>query len=122
MEIFVDGGLFELFIAAAFGYAINFIFLRKYLLIIYSAIAIMSPIFLYFFNNGEIHNWIAGICIINAILLVTMLWKYRFDFPGKPLVDLENIKTMLNKVRLKATWQKTAKREIGKQNKMIDAG
>ena len=105
MEIFIDGGLFEFIAAIAFGYAINFIFLRKYLLIIYSVIAITCPIILYFFNSGEIHNWILGICVINAIFLVLMLWKHRIDFPGTQLINIQKLKNKLDVARVKKNLQ-----------------
>lgn len=92
MEIFVDGGLFELIIAIAFGYAINYIFLKKYLLIIFSCIAILSPVTLIFFNSGELYYWLITICIINAILLVLLLWKERLKVPKQPLFDVGKFK------------------------------
>ena len=92
MEIFIDGGLFELLLAVAFGYAINFIFLKKYLLIIFSAISLIAPVALFFFNNGELRYWIISICIINSILLVTLLWRQRQDFPGRPPINIEKFK------------------------------
>jgi hypothetical protein len=96
MEIFIDGGLFELFIAVAFGYAVNFIFLKKYLLLIFSVLAIAAPVVLFFFNTGELHNWMAGLCFFNAIILTVLAWKHRLNFPGKPLVDTEKLKSKFN--------------------------
>ena len=113
MEIFIDGGLFELIIAIAFGYAINFIFLKKYLLFIFSAIAILAPIALFFFNTGEPRNWIIGVCIINAILLVTLLWKHRFDFPNRPLLDTEKLKSKFHTAQFRSRFVKIYHKFIG---------
>jgi hypothetical protein len=92
MEIFVDGGLFELLLAVAFGYALNFIFFRKYLLIIFSALSVLAPIALFFLPPGELRYFITGICFINSILLVVLLWKQRMYFPNEPLFDVEKWK------------------------------
>lgn len=92
MEIFVDGGLFEIIIAVAFGYAINFIFLKKYLLFIFSSITILSPVALMFFNSGEQYYWLVSICISNAVLLVILLWRERLKGNNK-LFDVEKFKS-----------------------------
>ncbi len=92
MEIFVDGGLFEVILAVAFGYAINFIFLKKYLLVIFSGIAVLSPVALLFLNESELRHWLESVCIINAILLVILLWRQRIEFPNRPLFDIEKFK------------------------------
>lgn len=92
MEVFVDGGLFELILAVAFGYAVNFIFLKKYLLIIFSAISLLAPVALFFINSGELRYWIISICLINSILLIFLLWKQRLDFPGRPVINIEKFK------------------------------
>jgi len=92
MEIFVYGGLFELAIAVAFGYAINFIFLKKYLLIIFSGICILSPVALIFFKSGELYYWFISVCIINAILLIVLLWRERLRVPNQPLFDVKKFR------------------------------
>lgn len=112
MEIFIDGGLFELFIAVAFGYAVNFIFLKKYLLLIFSVLAIAAPAALFFFNAGELHNWIAGICFVNAIMLIVLIWKHRFNFPGRPLVDTEKLKSKFNNSRIRNRFAKITQKNI----------
>lgn len=101
MEVFIDGGLFELIIAIAFGCAMNFILLRKHLLIAFSASAILSPTALFFIKNGEAINWIAAICIINAVILTILLWKHRADFPGKPLIDTKSLRKKIPGIRKK---------------------
>ena len=97
MEIFLDGGLFELLVAVGFGYAINFIFMKKYLLIIFSCIVIGAPVSLIFFNSGEIRFWIIGACCINAMLLVILLWKHRLENTNKQLFNLNKAKNIYRK-------------------------
>jgi len=92
MEIFVDGGLFEIILAIAFGYAINFIFLKKYLLVIFSAISLFSPIALLFLRAGELYYWMVSICIINSMFLIFLLWRERQRIPNQPLIDIEKFK------------------------------
>ncbi len=92
MEIFVDGGLFEILLAVAVGYTVNFIFQDKYLLVIFSCIAIVAPVALIFLNSGELRYWIIGICVMNAVLLVVLLWKQRLTSPGTPLLNMEKFK------------------------------
>ena len=92
MEVFVDGGLFELLLAVVLGYTINFIFLKKYLLVIFSGISIMTPVALIFFNTGEVHYWLISICILNGILLVALLWRQRHQYPNRALFDVEGLK------------------------------
>ncbi len=98
MEIFIDGGLFEITIAAAVAYTINYIFARKFLLVIYSAIAILTPIALIFFRTGELYYWFVTISILNSVLLVVLLWKLRQKHPHQPLFDADKFtKKMYNK-------------------------
>lgn len=96
MEIFVDGGLFELLIALSLGYLINVIYLKKYLLLIYSGVAIAAPIGLFFFPKKDAFYLLATICIVNAILLVILLWRQRVKDPGKPLFNLDSWKRRLS--------------------------
>jgi len=42
MEVFIDGGILELLIAATLGFAINFIFAKKYLPLIFSVITLAA--------------------------------------------------------------------------------
>lgn len=97
MEPFIDGGLFELFIAIGVGYSLNFIFKRKYLLILYSFASIMAPILLLFTKESEIFLWLVGISIFNTILLITLLWRQRFTEPNKPLIQTDKYINMLFK-------------------------
>ena len=48
MEPFFDGELFELLIAIGIGSSLNFVFKKKYLLVIYSIISVSAPILLFF--------------------------------------------------------------------------
>lgn len=89
MEPFFDGGLFELLIAIGIGSSLNFIFKRKYLLILYSIASVGATILLLFTKMNEIHQWLAGISIFNAILLVTLLWKQKLTEPNKSLIDTD---------------------------------
>jgi hypothetical protein len=93
METFLDGGLFEIIIAVAFGYAINFIFLKKYLLVIFSGISILSPAALIFIKSGELYYCLLSFCLINAILLVVLLWKERLWGKSQKLFDIEKFKS-----------------------------
>jgi len=92
MEIFVDGGLFELAIAFAFGYLVNIIYLRKYLLLFYSFVAISAPAALVFLPRNDAFYLLVSIAIVNAILLVVLLWQRREQQPGQPLFDLQKWK------------------------------
>src|SRR5258705_13559398 len=75
MEIFLDGGLFEFFAVVILAYAVNFIFLKKYLLILFSILTIASPILLIFFNKSEWYYFCVSLCIFNSIFLVILLWR-----------------------------------------------
>jgi hypothetical protein len=91
MEPFFDGGLFELFIAIGVGYSLNFIFKRKYLLVIYSIISIATPILLLFTNKSEMFIWLVSISIFNSTLLIIFLWKQRLSNPNKSLFETEKL-------------------------------
>lgn len=97
MEIFVDGGLFELFLAIVFAYSFNYIFMKKYVLWLYCACAVAAPIALIFINKSELYFVTVGLCIFNSIFLVVLLWRARLQFPGKPLFDMNDIKNKLLK-------------------------
>ena len=92
METFLDGGLFELLIGLAFLYIINFIFLKKYLLIAYSAISIASPVLAIFIGKSEIFYFLISLSIINSILLVIILWTVRKRNKDQPLFNVERYK------------------------------
>jgi hypothetical protein len=92
MEIFFDAGLFEFLIAVSLGYVINFIFMRKYLLIIFSVFAVAAPVLFFFFNKGEAFYFLVSFCILNSLFLVFLLWKTYFLLPNEPLIDIKQIK------------------------------
>jgi hypothetical protein len=89
MEPFFDGGLFELLIAIGIGSSLNFIFKRKYLLIIYSVASIMATMFLLFTKKGEIYQWLVAVNAFNTILLIALLWKQKLTEPNKSLIDTD---------------------------------
>ena len=92
MEIFIDSGLFELLFAITLGYIFNFIFLNKYLLILFSVFAISAPMLAFFFHTGDFFYFLVSFSIVNSILLVFLLWKEYHRLPHKPLVDIEKFK------------------------------
>ena len=101
MELFFDGGLFELLIVIGFGYLINFIFLKRYLLIFFSSISIAFPILLLFINHGEFYYYMVGLCIFNSLLLTILLWQKRLELPDKALFDIQKFRNkFLNKKKV----------------------
>ena len=108
MEVFVDGGLFELIALLAFGCAINFIFAHKYLLLLFSALAFACPVGL-FFVSGHLRVWLAGFCILNGALLIFLLWKLRLARDERPLFDLDKLKK-----NLPLRWRKMPAQRSGR--------
>lgn len=88
MEPFFDGGVFEILIALCLGYTLNFIYFRKYLLLIYSGITLSAPVLLLFLHRGELYYLFFGLCLFNSILLIILLWKERHKNPQAPLFDI----------------------------------
>jgi hypothetical protein len=101
METFLDGGLFEFFIALSVAVFLNFIFLKRYLLIVFSLIIIASPVVLFFIPKNELFYWVVSFSLFNSILLVVLLWKVKTESPQMPLFRVENLK-----IRLSGTLQK----------------
>jgi hypothetical protein len=95
MEPFFDGGMFELIIIIGLGYLVNFIFLKRYLLVFFSILSLASPVLLFFFRNGELFYFSAMMTIFNSILLVILLWKERKKSIGEPLFDLRKFREKL---------------------------
>lgn len=89
MEVFFDGGLFELFLVVGIGYSLNFIFQKKYLLILFSIVSIVAPVLLLFANLSEIFIGLASVSIFNAFFLITLLWKQRLARPNQPLFEVK---------------------------------
>ena len=100
MEVFVDGGLFELLALLALGCAINFIFAHKYLLLTFSALVFSCPVGL-FFVSGYLRFWLAVFCILDGALLIFLLWKMRMACDDRPAFDLDKLKK-----NLPARWRK----------------
>lgn len=90
MEIFVDGGLFEIFIALGLASAMNTIVQKKYLLVVYTALVITSAVSV-MFVKGELF-WIFSIVnLISVVMLALLLWKHHLVNKGKKLFDLKGI-------------------------------
>ena len=77
MELFFDGGLFEIILALGFAGILNFIFRKKILLIIFSVLIVAAPVFLFITRQGEVYYWIVSLCVFNSLLLVVLLWKQK---------------------------------------------
>jgi MFS-type transporter involved in bile tolerance (Atg22 family) len=98
MEIFVDAGLFELAIAVAIGNTINFIIKKKYLLIIYSLIAILSPVLILFAKSGDLLYFLVSLNVVNGILLVLLLWRARQQSPTRIVFSSAKLKKQIKRV------------------------
>lgn len=92
MEIFLDGGLFELGIALAAGYFINFIFNRRFLLILFSLAVVAAPVILIFIRKSDLYYTLAAFSSVCSILFVVVLWQLRVREPGRPLFDLRKFR------------------------------
>jgi len=101
MEPFIDGGLFELLFIAGFAILVNFIFLKKYLLILFSLLIVAAPVILFFVQGNELYDWLVTLCLLNAVLLVVIIWKQKKERPAEPLFDTENMKRKLSEIRNK---------------------
>ena len=101
METFLDGGLFELLMAILFASLLNIIFLKKFLLIIFSILVISCPLVLLFINRNELYYWLVSICIFNSCLLMILLWKEKKMHPKEVLFNIENMKNKLSEIRNK---------------------
>lgn len=97
MEIFVDGGLFELIIAITMGYIVNFIFLRKFLLILFSILVISVPILFIFIHRGELYYFLLVFSMLSSVLLVLVLWSIRKQRQGLPLFNLDQFRKKIFK-------------------------
>src|SRR3954470_13204944 len=88
MEIFIDGGLFELGVLFILAAGLNFIFLRRIALIFYSAIVIALPLSLFLIRRGELYFTLLSFCLLNSTLLVVLLWREKIKHPNQPLFPL----------------------------------
>lgn len=89
MEIFVDGGLFELVIFVALGYVINQVFKNKFFLIVYSVMIIGAPLLIIFMERADMFYILAAINVLNSILLVILLWQLRSVKSNEPLFNIK---------------------------------
>ena len=92
MEPIFDGGLIELFLALLLGLTMNYIFSKKYVLLFYSAISIIAPVLLCFFQPGLLFYIAVFLCLINTVFLLVLLWSERKKNPEAPLFDLKKIR------------------------------
>lgn len=53
---------------------------------------------LFFIHGNELYNWIVTLCLLNAILLIVLIWKQKKEKPGEPLFDVENMKKKLSEL------------------------
>ena len=107
MELFLDGGLFEIAGLLVFASVINYIFSRKYLLIIFSAAVMIAPVLLFFIKETELFNWLMAFIIFNSTLFVLLLWKQRSAASGKPLFDTDYLKRKFIHVKKKLRFART---------------
>ncbi|HEY4111888.1 hypothetical protein [Puia sp.] len=96
MEVFVDGGLFELLIALTVATLINAIYLRRSLLIAYSILSGAASVALFFLPKGDVFYVLLGVNVLNTLLLIVLLWKRRAEHPGAPLFELEHWKKKMS--------------------------
>jgi uncharacterized membrane protein YqjE len=101
MEPFFDGGLLELLFAIGFAILMNFIFLKKYLLIFFSLLIISVPVTLYFIQGNKIYGWMVTLSLFNAILLVVLIWKQKKEKPEEPLFETALMRGKLTGLRNK---------------------
>ena len=93
MEIFLDGGLFEMVGLMLIATLINYIFFKKYLLVIYSVITITSPL-LMFFIGDRFKFVLISISIFNSIVLVILLWQIKLYHTERKIIDLKAFESM----------------------------
>jgi len=89
MEIFVDGGLFELIIVVALGYVFNQIFRNKFFMVVYSVVIVASSVLIIFLNKNDAFYIFAVLNIINSFLLVVLLWQIRATKNEEPLFNIK---------------------------------
>lgn len=89
MEPFIDGGLFEIFILVLLGSLLNYIFLKKYLLFMFSIVIFIGPVLLFFVPKGIWFDIIASLCLLNSVLLIILLWRERKLKPETPLFNIK---------------------------------
>jgi len=98
MEIFVDAGLFEFLLVIAFATFLNFIFFRKFLLVIYSLMVIAAPICLFFIHKGVLFNVALIFTLFNCIILLILLWQSKYERPNQKIIKINALKDKISKV------------------------
>jgi hypothetical protein len=73
MEIFVDFGLFELFVALGLAAASRVVFRRRWLAVLFLIWAALAPIALIFVARDEVVRWIAVTGLVPALVNVATL-------------------------------------------------
>jgi hypothetical protein len=102
MEPFFDGGLFEILFAGLFTTIMNYVFSKRVLLVIFSVLTVATPVLLFFIRTGEAFNCLVMLCLFNAIFLVVLLWKAKYERPVGPLLPF-SYKQFLRKYPLRRT-------------------
>src|SRR4030095_4277303 len=106
MEVFIDGGLFEIIGLLLFASLFNYIFSKKYLLIFFSVVAISAPFTLFFVKDKEIFYWVVALIIFNSIVFVSLLWKVWTGKDDKRLFDTGYLKRKLMQIKDKVRFAK----------------
>lgn len=92
MEPFIDGGIFEIIAVLALAFVINYIFIKKMLLIVYSVITILLPVSLLLLSKGALFDIVAAIVFLNSVLLVIILWREKKRLQGAKLFESRKLK------------------------------
>lgn len=95
MEIFIDGGLFELLIFLGFGYGLNYIFKKRFLLIAYCVLALMAPFGILFLQEGWLLDILIAFNVLNAAVFVFLLFDHYKEKKDQPLIDLSRYRKKL---------------------------
>ena len=99
METFLDGGLFEILFAIGIAYTLNFIFKKKFLLIIFSIVSVVATVLIFIVKSNEIFYFVSTILAFNSILLISILWKLSLKEPDKPLFEVSEYIQKYNKIK-----------------------
>lgn len=68
MEIFIDGGLFELFAVLGVAALAKAVYARRWLAIAFLAVSVATPAVLLFMVHGEAARWLAALCLATALV------------------------------------------------------
>ena len=95
MEIFIDGGLFELIVFLGFGYVLNFLLKKIYLLIFYCVLAISAPLIILFLQEGWIKDSVVAFNVLNVGVFVFLLLDHYREKKDEPLINLSRYRKKL---------------------------